>query len=137
MPRPDFLPHLGPALRSLRQQRHKTLTALATAAGLGAEELDRYEAGTAFPELPVLDQVLIALGASLAQLHQEIRNLSTLEQLHYALEVAGGTTKARSEEEAIFCHGLVLDMSWRLEARRRLGLPELVAAAGRSHASAA
>lgn len=101
------------ALLKLRRKSGQTQEQLAAKAGLDAAMLSRYERGAHLPALPTLDEILRALGASVADL------AATLDEVNGRVPVAsagkarmrwvsGLTLRPRFDAETLagFLHGL-------------------------------
>ena len=67
-----LLPHLGPALRLLRDERGLTQRTLARAADLSKSQVSAYERSRRRPSLASLDRLLTALSSDLADLQHAI-----------------------------------------------------------------
>jgi transcriptional regulator with XRE-family HTH domain len=69
----DAMPHVGRAIRALRQGKGMTLQELATAAGVSVGMLSQIERDRANPSLRILSQLRTALGAPISALFEEPR----------------------------------------------------------------
>ena len=97
---------LGPVLRRLRAERHRSQTEVALAAEIPRPTLSRYETGELVPSLANLAKILTALDVSLTRLAEELTPAADPPRLAPAPEAEPAT--AAAEEEGVAPEALVV-----------------------------